>query len=276
MKNRTASYVFIIIAAWCTGYFAALEIASPSIFSFSFVWLFAGIAFFLWFLNIKRKNSDEDFVLSGALKPVCKRIIIVVAAAFILTASINLYFICTPAVSDGTEDIQYVILLGGGITREGILAPGAEQRALKTAAFMKTHPAAKVVVSGGKGRFAPCAESLVLASELERYGVAADSIIQEPEAQDTIQNLSYSARLIARDSGMDIRAALSIPVAVITSDFHLARAERIARRQGYTVVYGIAAETPKLFIIDSYAREILAYCKLDLRILFTHKPEKIY
>lgn len=276
MKNRTASFVFIIPAAWSAGYFVALEIASPSFFSFSFVWLFVGIIFFLRFLSIRGKNGDEDFVPFGRLSSAVRLIIIAAAAIFVLTASVNLYFICTPAVSGGTEQIQYVILLGGGITREGKLVSAAERRALKTAEYMKAHPDVKAVVSGGKGPFAPCAESLVLASELERHGVAADRIIQEDEARDTIQNLSYSARLMAQDSGTDIRESLSKPVAVVTSDFHLARAERIARRLGYKAVYGIPAGTPRLFILNSYAREILAYCKLNIRILLTHKPAEMY
>lgn len=276
MKNRTVSFVFIIAAAWSAAYFVALEIVSPSVFSFSFVWLFVGVVFFLRFLSIRRKDGDENFVPFGRLKPAVRRIIIAAAAVFILAASVNLYFICTPAVSDGTEQIQYVILLGGGITREGKLVPAAERRALKTAEYMKAHPDVKAVVSGGKGPFAPCAESLVLAAELERHGVAADRIIQEGEARDTIQNFSYSARLMAQDSGTDVRTALSKPVAVVTSDFHLARAERIARRLGYTEVYGITAGTPRLFILNSYVREILAYCKLNMRILLTHKPAEMY
>jgi uncharacterized SAM-binding protein YcdF (DUF218 family) len=276
MKNRRASYIFIVLAVWSAGYFIALEIASPSFFSFSFIWLFLGIIFFLCFLSIRRKNGNEKFVPYRWLTSAGKRIISAAAAIFILTASINLYFICTPSVSDGTEQVQYVILLGGGITRDGTLAPGAERRVQRTAEYMKVHPCVKVVVSGGKGPFAPCAESFVLASELERYGIAADRVIQEPVARDTIQNFSYSALLIAQNSGMNIRTALSRPIAVVTSDFHLARAERIARREGYVSVCGIAAETPELFIIDSYAREILAYCKLNIRIFLTHKPSQIY
>jgi uncharacterized SAM-binding protein YcdF (DUF218 family) len=276
MKNRTASYIFIILSAWSAGYFAALETASPSFFSFSFVWLFAGIVFFLRFLCIRRKNGGAHFIPLEWFKPTGRRIITAAAAVFIFTAAVNLYFICTPVISDGTERIQYAILLGGGLTRKGALAPGAERRVRKAAEYMKAHPDVKIVVSGGKGPFAPCAESLVLASELERYGIAADRIIQEPKAKDTIQNLSFSAGLIARDSGMNMQTALSGPVAVVTSDFHLARAERIARRQGYRAVFGIAAETPRLFIVDSYAREILAYSKLNLRILLTHKPAELY
>jgi uncharacterized SAM-binding protein YcdF (DUF218 family) len=276
MKNRTASYIFVILSVLFTGYFIALEIVSPAFFSFCFIWLFAGIIFFLFFLNTRSKNSDARFVLPGRIKPGVKRIIAAAAAAFVFISVVNVYFICTPVVSDGTEQVQYVILLGGGITRKGTLPPGTERRVQKTAEYMKEHPSVKAVVSGGKGPFAPCAESTVLSSGLVGCGISADRIIQEDKARDTIENFSYSALLMAQDAGISKKKALSRPVAVVTSDFHLARAERIARRQGYAAVYGITAETPLLFIVNSYAREILAYIKLNVRILITQKPASLY
>lgn len=276
MKNRTASYIFLILAAWSAGYFTALEIISPSLLSFSFIWLLFAVIFLVLFFNTRRKDAEQRFVLFGRIKPGTKRAIAAAAVVLCFTAGINLFFICTPSVSDGNEQAGYIIVLGGGITHEGVLSPGSKKRAQKAAVYMKSHPQVKAVVSGGKGRFVPWPESFALASELEQYGIPPERILQEDKALDTIQNFSYSAAVIARDAGCSIKEALSSPVIVVTSDFHLARSERIARREGYTAVYGIAADTPRLFILNNYAREILSYIKLNMRILLTGKPAELY
>ena len=275
MKNRTASYIFLILSAWSAGYFSALEITSPSLLSFSFIWLLFAVIFLLLFLNTRRKNAEQRFVLLERASSGIKRALAAVVAVFCFIAGVNLFFICTPQVSDGNEQAGYIIVLGGGITHEGVLSPGSRERAQKAAAYMKIHPQVKAVVSGGKGRFVPWPESFALASELERYGIPPERILQEDKALDTIQNFSYSAAIIAHDADCSIKEALSSPVVVVTSDFHLARSERIARREGYTAVYGIAADTPRLFILNNYAREILSYIKLNMRILLTGKPAEL-
>jgi uncharacterized SAM-binding protein YcdF (DUF218 family) len=272
MKNRTASYIFLILSAWSAGYFSALEITSPSLLSFSFVWLFFAVIFLLLFLNTRRKDAEQRFLLFERASSGIKRILAVAAAVFCFIAGVNLFFICTPQVSDGNEQAGYLIVLGGGITHDGALSSGSKKRVQKAAEYMKSHPQVKAVVSGGKGRFVPWPESFALAAGLEQYGIRAERILQEDKALDTIQNFSYSAALIASDADCSVKEALSHPVIVVTSDFHLARSERIARREGYTSVYGIAADTPCLFILNNYTREILSYIKLNMRILLTGKP----
>jgi len=268
--------MYLVAASWSAGYFVALEIAVPSVVSFSSVWLLAGIFFFWCFLRTGRKNGDDTYTPLQYFHPALRIVCACFSAAVILAALVTAFRIALPSVSSGGESARYVILLGGGVSARGTLSQATFLRVRKTADYMKAHPSVKAVVTGGKSFFAPCAESVVLASELERLGIAPERIIQEDRAADTIQNFSYSAALISRDAGVNVKTALSLPVAVVTSDYHLARAKRLARMLGYTSVYGIPAETPPLFTVTSWVREIGAYWKLDMRVIFTRSPSKLY
>ena len=73
--------------------------------------------------------------------------------------------------------------------------------------------------------------------------------------------------MLSEYAGLPQDKILEAPVAVVTSRFHLRRAERLADRMGFTDIKGVASKTPVLKIPHAYVREICAYVKLNLRIL---------
>lgn len=251
-------------------YFVALQIASPgtflgTIFGFSIVWFWLGIFFIVLFLM--RRFSTWKFIK--------KRVKVVLASGvsvFAVIAIVNLCLITHPRLSNGTEKVDYVILLGGGITKDARLTDSVQHRVEVCGEYVKNHPEAITVVTGGQGPFSPCPESDVLKPSLVACGVDENRILPEPKAKDTIQNFQYSVQVLSQATGKTVEEILHSPVAVVTSDFHIARAERLAKRMGFTNVYGVASKTPSLFVVNSYAREIFCYIKLNLRILLTKKP----
>lgn len=275
-KIKIAAVILEVTGILSCGYFVLLQILSPGTFltaitSFSMIWLLPGLfcitlgtfqfkkSQLVWFYLSKRSR----IIISGC------------AAGCVCIASVCLYFILTPRLADNDVQINYLIVLGGGITKNNTLGDVPQARIEKAAEYMKAHPGTKAVVTGGTGRFASGPEGPVLEKALASCGIAEDRILVEDQAKDTIQNFQYSAKLIAQDSSTGIKQVLQNPVAVITSDFHLARSERLAARMGFTDVYGIASKTPVLFILNSFAREIASYIQLNFRIILTGKPEKI-
>ena len=81
--------------------------------------------------------------------------------------------------------------------------------------------------------------------------------------------------MLAEYRGLSIEEVLEMPTAVVTSRYHLRRSERLARRIGYKNIKGIPAACPLIYVPHSYVREICAYVKLNLRILFTGQPKRI-
>lgn len=254
-------------------YFIAIRISSPetffgSFFGFSSVWFWLSVVCFLIFCF--RKHHFWKKTAKWA-----KIAVLSVFCAGILVSGINLWFICHPKLADGSENPEYVILLGGGITKDAELTDSVKRRVAAAVEYLKAHPDAVCVVTGGKGVFAPCPESDVLKPAVESFGIAENRVLAENQAKDTIQNFQFSAKILSEYSGRPVEEILAAPVAIVTNDFHLARAERLAERMGFSNFFGVEAKTPPLFILNSYSREILCYIKLNLRILLTGKPEKI-
>ena len=287
MKNKTASIIYGIISLCSAGYYIALKTTDPSFTpSFTDCWLLLALLFgFFFFLIRKRPPSEKYHVLSKW--PRWARITLF---SFLIIcggiACVNVCFICTPKTIADIEQTdvaepRYVIVLGGGIKHDGTLGNTPKQRIKVAASYLTKHPEAKAIVTGGLGKFAPGPEAPVLAAELASYGIDNSRILQEDQALDTIQNFSYSTALIVQDENnssetpVQLSDVLSQPIIVVTSDFHLRRAERLASRMGFTQVYGIASPTPALFVLNSYCREICSYVKLNLRILLTGKPTKL-
>lgn len=271
------SIIFLVLSVLSGVYFVLLNIASPgtfwgTVFSFSSVWLLLAVFFAALFVLEK----------CGILKKICGRIsktVKIIFAFFIFfgvfIAALNLFLICTPRLSDGNENVRYVILLGGGITKDAKLTDSVQNRVRVAAEYLKAHPDAVAVVTGGKGPFSPCPESDVLKPALASYGIDEERIIAENKAKDTIQNFMFSVNLLAEHDNISVEEVLASAVAVVTSDFHIARAQRLASRMGFQNVYGVASRTPSLFVLNSYCREICCYVKLDLRIFLTGKPDSL-
>lgn len=267
------SYIWLVLAVLSDAYFVAMNILSPgtflgTVFSFSAVWLWFSAFCFSMFM-LRRRH------LWSKLNKTAKVVILSVLGAGVVLAGVVTGFITHPKLSDGSEQPKYVILLGGGITKDKELTDSVKQRVKICAQYLKEHPEAVCVVTGGQGPFSPCPESDVLKPAVEAYGISPDRVLPEPKAKDTIQNFQYSAKVLAEYSNCSVKEVLESPVTVITNDFHIARAERLARRMGFTEIYGACAKTPVIFILNAYCREICCYIKLNLRIILTGKPERL-
>ena len=265
--------LWLLFAFLFNAYFIAIQIASPgtfwaTIFGYSIVWFILSIVCIGMYLMDRHKlwNKISDRLKNAFLG---------LSIFLLIISSLNLMFIVHPRVLPKDEKVDYVIVLGGGITKDAELTQSVKKRISKAAEYLKSQPQAIAVVTGGKGPFSPCAEADVLKPYLESLGIEGERILAEDKAKDTIQNFQYSARLLAESQGKSLQEILESPVAIVTSDFHLARSERLAKRIGYQKIYGIASKTPPLFILNGYGREILCYIKLNLRIIFTGKPAKM-
>lgn len=265
--------IWLFLAIISNLYFVLLQLMSPAsffgaFFSFSAVWFWISVVCMTVFVFRKKH-------LWRKIPAIFRKIFYFFLFTGIIISTANFYFITHPKLSDGSENPEYVILLGGGITKNAELSKSVQQRIKLCALYLNEHPQALCVVTGGKLPFAPCPESDVLKPALESCGIASERILAEDKSRDTIQNFQFSVRLISEYTGKSVEEVLASPVTIITNDFHIARAERLARRMGFSDYYGLCARTPFIFKANSYFREIFCYIKLNLRIIFTRKPERL-
>ena len=244
-----------------------------NVFSFTHIW--AALGAYLIFCGVYRIKKERSF-WSTWKKPV-KVCGVSVAAAGVIICVVNLCFIFRPKLAQPEKSVDYVILLGGGIDKNGKLPRNVISRVEVAADFLNRleQKNAVVVVTGGTLHWLPFAEAPEIKRQLVLHGVEEERILVEDQALDTIQNFQYSCQMLADYSGVSKQKILDSDIAVVTSYFHLRRAERLAARMGFTSIKGIGSPCEKIKALHIYVREICSYIKLNLRILFTGRPERI-
>lgn len=145
--------------------------------------------------------------------------------------------------------IRAAIVLGAGV-RDGRPGRTLELRLARVLGLWRAHPELLLVCTGGAGEGGR-SEASVMADWLGERGVPASSLLVEDEAANTRQNLELSLALLRRRG-----CGLGERVCVVSSDCHLFRALREARRLGADCV-GVPAATPLASLPQQWARELL-------------------
>lgn len=143
-------------------------------------------------------------------------------------------------------DADYLIVLGAGLRGT---APSLSLRNRLTAAqdYLLTHPDCVAVVTGGQGPGEEATEASVMAAWLESAGIAPERILVEDKATSTAENLEFSLAMIGDTTGLTL--------AVVSSEYHLYRAELMGAQLGVTL-HGVAARTTMpLLRLNYFIRE---------------------
>ncbi|CAM3735014.1 YdcF family protein [Paracidovorax anthurii] len=157
-----------------------------------------------------------------------------------------------PAKGTAGAPPQAILVLGSA-TPQGRPAPPLQARLDTAIALATRHPSAWLVVSGGVDFGETLSEGQVMGDYLRAHGVAPQRILQEERSTSTELNLKLSLPLL-QSRGL----GLETPLAVVTSDFHTVRAQRIARKIGYTQAWAVAAPTPPYIRFNAWLREYFA------------------
>lgn len=147
-------------------------------------------------------------------------------------------------------DEDAVIVLGAAV-HGSELSPTLQRRLDAALDYHARNPRALLLVTGGQGAGEDVPEAHAMRAYLTAHGVGDADLVVEDRATSTEQNLSYSKPLL------DARLPPGYRVALITSDFHVYRAERLARASGLEPTHA-HAETPWYFWPTNYLRESLA------------------
>ena len=149
---------------------------------------------------------------------------------------------------DCTEDA--VIVLGAGVNGERVTRPLA-RRLDAAIEYHRCNPGAYIVVTGGLGNRATITEAEAMARYLVARGVPEDIVLREEASTSTRENLIFADEILREHFPDGYRAAL------ISSDFHMFRAVRTARRLGLDVA-AVGATTDWYSWPVNYTREMMA------------------
>ena len=92
---------------------------------------------------------------------------------------------------------------------------------------------------------------------LLKNGIDGARILLEDRSVNTSQNIRFSADVI-RERGDLVEQA---DVGIVTSNFHMFRALKLAKKAGYRHVYGIPAKSTPFFLPNNVFRESLGIVK---------------
>lgn len=153
-------------------------------------------------------------------------------------------------------DEDAVIVLGAGIRGEKV-SKSLAFRLDAAIKFHKKNPDAMIIVSGGQGKQEVISEALAMERYLIANGVNPEKIIKEDRSTSTIENFRFSIELLDEYFSKDCS------VAFITNDFHILRAELVAKSAGIDVTH-LSASTTWYTVPMIYMREAIAYIKYFL------------
>lgn len=146
---------------------------------------------------------------------------------------------------------DYVIVLGAQWKSSG---PSymLQKRLDKAVEYLNANPDTIVIVSGGQGANEPISEAEGMAGYLEDAGIAPERIIQEAASTSTDENLEFSSAFLDKENAT---------VVLVTNNYHVFRAKKLAEKQGYTHVEGLAADSHLGMLPNNVLREFLAVIK---------------
>ena len=235
-----------ILGILCTLYFVLLAAVGMD---FSWIWLAAAI-FFFGMMAGRFYFHAHGIILGRSLR---------LAAAVVLGAGILIFvlaegLILSKMTAKPKGKIDYMIVLGAQVRGE------KPSRALvlrmeKAAELWKACGEPVLLLSGGKGDGEQISEAECMYRYLSEQGIPKEKMILEDRSVSTQENLKFCAQLTG---------CKEKKTAIVSNNFHIYRAVKLAEKQGYQNVCGIAAQSDWRYQIHYMIREAFALVKEKL------------
>ena len=174
--------------------------------------------------------------------------------AAVLVLFIIVSFLMVGACRRAPSENATLIVLGAALRGDqpSALLKGRLDQAVS---YLKEHPQAVCVVSGGQSKDEICTEASVMKQYLMRKGIAAERIYTEETSKNTFENIRCSKAVIYQNG-------LPSEVAVVTQEFHQYRSQKFAEKAGFSHVGAVTASTP-LHLLGSYwVRDFAGICHM--------------
>lgn len=141
-----------------------------------------------------------------------------------------------------------IIVLGGAL-RQGKPCRTLARRLDVALRYWQECPSRTLLPSGGPVPDGTTTEARAMARYLQDRGVPSTSLVLEAHARNTRENIERSCELLSEMGHVGQRC-------VVSSDYHLWRALREARRQGVELT-PIPAPTPRGSALQQWCREVI-------------------
>lgn len=213
--------------------------------NFYFIWLILAVVVMTFAILLKRGFFISHFPLW------IRRTFVILLCMGVMIFGIVEGFIISGFSMKGQPGADYVIVLGAQMKADGP-SKALQYRLDEAIRYLNENPSSKVIVSGGQGSDEHISEAQGMYEYLVEKGIEKDRIIKEDKSVNTTQHLAFSAEYLDRERDS---------VAVVTNNFHVFRAVKIAEKAGYQNVCGIAAKGEPFLQINNMMREFFGVMK---------------
>ena len=253
------SSILFVVAMLCAVYGGIVVFILGTGAWFNFIWLIgAGVLLIL------------SFILShhSRLPKVLKALLVLIILACCANFGVFLYRDIAFAAEGPAEGARWLVVLGAKVNGT---TPSVEFQAridkaaeyVRDADFARLRaktaalpPLVKVITTGGKGSDEGAAEGDVAARVLLSLGFDQSRIFTESTSTTTLENFQNAKEIIIAQGG-----TVFDDVVVVTSNFHLYRAIKLAKACGFTAVTGIGSTGLAVLLPHYYLREYAALIK---------------
>ena len=170
----------------------------------------------------------------------------------LLAACVTEVFIIRASFGSAETACDYLVVLGAKVNPHG---PSLALRNRIDAAcdYLTAHPDAIAILSGGQGSDEPMTEAQCMWEQLVARGIDPARLWLEDRSTNTWENMKFSRELLEANTG-------SAPekIALVSSEFHLFRAQLFARRFGFDAVGVPASTTLPVLKVNYFLREAVA------------------
>lgn len=237
--------ILFLLGIISIGYFLCIALFVGHGTNFYFIWLFFGIGAIALAILLKKGVWAQHFPLWF------RRIFVTLACLGGILFIIVEGCIISGFSQKGPDGLDYLVVLGAQIKTSGP-SKALQYRLDEAIRYLEENPDTRVIVSGGQGPDEHMSEAQGMYDYLVEKGISPERIILEDQSKNTFQNLTFSAEYLDKDNDL---------VGVVSNNFHVFRATKIAKKAGYENVYGIAAKGEPFLQYNNMMREFLGVVK---------------
>ncbi|MCD8018047.1 MAG: YdcF family protein [Clostridiales bacterium] len=203
-----------------------------------------GLLFLLWAIEI-------HFDLWARMPSWLRHTIGAVVAFAIIVFLVVEGLILSGFSAQGEKNLDYIIVLGAQVYRNGPCNV-LRFRLNKACDYLMENEDTLCIVSGGQGSNEPFSEAQGMYDYLIEKGINADRILIEDKSLNTVENLTNSSAYFDKEKAS---------VGIVTSNFHIFRSVRLAKKLGLKNVRGIAADVVVIYLPGNMLREFFGVSK---------------
>lgn len=235
----------LVFGILCLAYFLCIAFFVGHGTNFYFIWFLLGCGAILLSILIRKGIWAHRF-------PVWFRRIFII----LVCIGMSIFFVVEGLIISGfsksaPDGLDYLVVLGAQMKTSGP-SKALQYRLDAAIDYLASNPDTYVIVSGGQGSDEHISEAQGMYDYLISKKISPDRVIREDQSKNTFQNLTFSAEYL--DKGTD-------SVGVVSNNFHVFRAVKIAKKAGYQNVHGIAARGEPFLQLNNMMREFLGVMK---------------